>query len=191
VEAIDTLGLLERGGALRRGHFQQASGHTDLIFEKYSGLVDPAGARTLGGALARRLVDFRANVVVVWQDVEDLVLGFVVAGEIGCGLVRAYNADGLVGHSPDLPTSARALLVTDCVRNPNAVRAVRALLEARGGALLGVGALADGEPVEGVAAVSLVQVPTRTFPPESCPLCQQGIPLHEAGRGGSARDGIR
>src|SRR5947209_18088375 len=94
--------LLARGGGLRRGHFPTAEGHTDLRLDKYNGLIDPSGARLLGQALAGSVADAGADVIIVWQDVEDIVLGFVVAAELGRSLVRAYNDDGLVGHTPEL-----------------------------------------------------------------------------------------
>lgn len=191
MEQAQGLELLERGGALRRGHFQEANGHADLRLEKYDGLIDPTGAKVLGEALAQRLSHTGANVVVVWHDLEDLVLGFVVAGELGCGLVRAYNADGLVGHSPELRSGARAILVTDQVRDASVVRAIRALLDTRGGALVGVGALVDQGLVEGADITSVIPVAAQVYLPADCPLCRQGVPLESAAWARSAISALR
>lgn len=190
MQHAEGLELLERGGALRHGHFHEAGGHTDLRLEKYNGLIDPAGTSALATALAEVLSSIGADVVLVWQDLEDLVLGFAVASQLGCGLVRAYNADGLVGHTPELPGGARAILVTDEVRDANVVRAVGALLEVRSSSLLGVGALVDAGRVEGVSVTSLVRIAPTVYPPADCPLCQQGVPLEVTARGRSVADGI-
>jgi hypothetical protein len=97
----------------------------------------------LAARLAEQLAGCGATLVVVWEDVEDIVLGFVVGRELGVPVLRTFNADGLVGHAGPLPTGARAVLVTDCVRDPVSVRAIRALLERSSGSLLGVAAFAD------------------------------------------------
>jgi len=94
--------------------------------------------------------------VVVWEDVEDLVLGYVVGRRLGVPVLRTFNADGLVGHAGPLPPGAKAILVTDCVRDQVASRAVGALLERAGGELLGLAALVDSGVAEQPLLASLV-----------------------------------
>src|SRR5205814_1741566 len=57
MEEADVWAALERGGAVQRGHFAESAGHADLRLAKYNGLLDPAGAEALAGALAEPLVD--------------------------------------------------------------------------------------------------------------------------------------
>lgn len=168
---------LERGGAVRRGHFVEAAGHADLRLSKYNGLLDPAGAEALAGELARRVAERGATLVVIWEDVEDIVLGHVVARELGVPVLRAFNADGLVGHVGPLPGGARGILVTDSPRDPLASRALRALLERAGGTLLGVAALVDGGASEAPLLASLVSLRGHVYPPSACPACRRGEPL--------------
>src|SRR5881275_3142805 len=118
MEEADVWAALERGGAVQRGHFAEGAGHTDLRLGKYNGLLDPAGAEALAGALAEPLADSGATLVVVWEDVEDVVLGHVVARRLGVPVLRTFNADGLVGHSGPLPSGVRAILVADSLRDP-------------------------------------------------------------------------
>jgi orotate phosphoribosyltransferase len=169
--------LLERGGAVRRGHFLEPGGHAEARLLKYNGLPDPAGAEALGVALAERLADAGATVVVVWEEVEDLVLGFVVARQLGCRLVWAYDDGGLVSSSSPLAQGEVAVLVTDQARDVAAVRAVRALLESRGGTLARVGALVGAGSVGGTPSVGLLPGRVRLHPASDCPLCRQGVPL--------------
>src|SRR5687768_12473529 len=190
MEEAQGLELVARGGGIRRGHFPTADGHSDVRLDKYSGLIDPSGAQTLGRALAQRAADVGADVVIVWQDLEDVVLGFVVAGELGRSLVRAYNDDGLVGHAPELGYGRRALFVSDRLRDARAVRAVSALLEARGGTLVGVAALLNGVPLDGISTMSLFQVSPQTYPVDQCPLCQAEVPLEINSHGGGALYGV-
>ena len=104
---------------------------------KYSGLADPDGAEELGRELAGRIRDLAPAAIVIWEEPEDVVLGHVVGRELGLPVVRAFDADGLVGHSAGLPDAPRAVLVTDAVRDGRVVRAAQALAEQQGGALIG------------------------------------------------------
>lgn len=183
--------LLERGGALQRGHFPERGGHAEQRLVKYNGLLDPAGAEALGSALARRLADAGAGAVVVWEEMEDLLLGFVVARELGSRLVRVYNDGGLVDHSPNLIPGQAAVLVTDQVRDASVVRAVRALLESRGGSLVRLGVLVDTGEAAGVAATGLTRPRGSLYPAAECPLCRRGVPLESQEPLGSSNNGDR
>jgi adenine/guanine phosphoribosyltransferase-like PRPP-binding protein len=110
---------------------------------KYSGLADPDGAEELGRALASRVRELAPAAIVIWEEPEDVVLGHVVGRELGLPVVRAFDADGLVGHSSGLPASPRVVLVTDAVRDGRVVRAAQALAEQQGGGLIGTAVLIE------------------------------------------------
>jgi adenine/guanine phosphoribosyltransferase-like PRPP-binding protein len=156
MDETEVWAALRRGGATRQERVDEREGVVELRVSKYNGLLDPSGAEALAGALAERVAGSGANLVVVWEDVEDLVLGFVVGRRLGVPVLRTFNADGLVGHAGSLEPGARAILVTDCVRDQVATRAVRALLEQSGGTLLGVAALVDRGGAEDPLLASLV-----------------------------------
>ena len=152
---------LERGGLTRVPRALENSGPpVDPRLGKYNPLLDPRGAEALAEALTERLSESGATLVVVWEDVEDVVLGYAVGRLLGVPVLRTFNADGLVGQSGPLPLGARGLLVTDCLRNPVAPRAVRALLESNAGSLLGVAALVDAGLGDGPLLASLTALPT-------------------------------
>jgi adenine/guanine phosphoribosyltransferase-like PRPP-binding protein len=110
---------------------------------KYSGLADPEGAETLGRELATRIRELGPAAVIIWEEPEDVVLGHVVGRELGLPVVRAFDADGLVGHSAGLPDAPRAVLVSDAIRDARVVRAAQALAEQQGGALVGTAVLIE------------------------------------------------
>jgi adenine/guanine phosphoribosyltransferase-like PRPP-binding protein len=110
---------------------------------KYNGLADPPGVEELATALAERIRPLGPTAVVVWEDPEDVVIGHVVGRELGVPVIRAYDADGLVGHGPGLPAAPRVVLVSDAVRDPRVVRASRALADHEGGALVATAVLED------------------------------------------------
>ena len=115
--------------------------------------------------------------MVVWEDVEDVVLGHVVARRLGVPVLRTFNADGLVGHSGPLPSGVRAILVADSLRDPLAPRAVRALLERSSGTLLGVAILVDSGVSEGPLLASLASLKNHLADPAACPACRRGEPV--------------
>jgi orotate phosphoribosyltransferase len=177
VDETQLWALLERGGGVRRGHFAGLAGHSEVMLDKYSGLLDPLGAEALGKMLAERLRDVGANTVVVWDNVEDLVLGFVVARELETKLVRVYNDGGLLGCSPDIYRGDRAILVSDRTPDPGTRRAARALLEKHKGSLLGTGVLMETGESEASSLASLARFSSRLHSPAGCPLCRQGMPI--------------
>lgn len=139
-----TLELLARAG----GGVVETGGR----LPKYDGLADPAGAEELACDLAQRLREAAPNAIVVWEDPEDVVLGHVVGRELGLPVVRAYDADGLVGHSAGLPTAPRIALVADAIRDPRVVRAARAMADREGGRLVATAVLVATPALRSVAA---------------------------------------
>lgn len=133
---------------------------------KYNGMADPAGAEELAGELAARLRELTPSVIVVWEDAEDVVLGHVVARELGVRMVRAYDADGLVGTNSDLPSGARVAFVADAVRDPRVILAARALAERDGGSLVATAVLTGSAPLD-AAATEAGEVIALTTPPEA------------------------
>ncbi len=117
---------------------------------KYNGLLDPGGAERLGILLAERAREAHPDLVMVWEDVEDAVLAFVVGRELGVPVIRVVNADGLAESTGEFPPNPKAVLVGDAFTVAQAVAAVSALLDQHGGEL--------------AAAVSLVDVGARGLP---------------------------
>jgi adenine/guanine phosphoribosyltransferase-like PRPP-binding protein len=149
--------LLRRGGADR-----QEAGAT-----KYNGLADPPGAEELAQRLAALVRDLAPTAVVIWQDPEDVVLGFVVGRELSVPVIRAYDAEGLVGQSAGLPDEPRVVLIGDAVRDSTVVRAVRALTEQRGGSFAATAVLVETPELRAVAneagmILSLVRIADET-----------------------------
>lgn len=141
VDERRTWELLRRGGT-ERGE----AGAT-----KYNGLADPLGAEELAQRLAALVRGLAPTAILVWQDPEDVLLGYVVGRELSVPVIRAYDAEGLVGHSAGLPDDPRVVLIGDAVRDSSVVRAVRALTEQRGGSLAATAVLVETPELRAVA----------------------------------------
>lgn len=129
----DAWELLARGGCEPRGR----------AASKYNGLVDPAGAEELARRLVGLVGELGPTAILVWEDPEDVLLGHVVGRELSLPVVRAFDADGLVGHSAGLPDRPHAVLVSDAIRDVTVVRAARGLVEQAGGSLVGTVVLVE------------------------------------------------
>ena len=83
------------------------------------------------------------RVGLLWEDPPDIVLGHVVARELGAIAVRSYNAEGLVELADPLPGASRVLLLTDAFREPGLARAMRAIAERHGGRVVAAAVLVE------------------------------------------------
>lgn len=131
---------------------------------KYSGLADPAGVEELGRELAEPLRQARPGRVLIGEDTDDIQLGHVLARELGCTLVRAVDADGLLELDGDLGAGDRVAIVADAFRDERFLAALILLVAQRQagtvalGALLGTPALRAARPGGEVHTVALVEV---------------------------------
>jgi len=156
VDAAEIRRLLDRGRA-SSAESAPTSSAGSVRPSKYSALLDPAGAEKLGIALAAVARDIAPSLVVIWEDVEDLVLGHIVARELGLPLVRIYNAEGLAASSSPIPAKASALLVSDAMPDAGPVRTAEALLKQAGGQLLAAALLVGSDSIAGIPCRSLVR----------------------------------
>ncbi len=141
--------LLERGGLARSSEAgaggEEAATLRTARVPKYDGLADPTGAEELGRLLADRVREFKPTAVLLWEDPQDIVLGHVVARELGVHAVRSYNEEGLAQLVGVLPPKSRVVLLADAFREPGFVRAMSGVVEQHDGAVVGTAVLADTE----------------------------------------------
>jgi hypothetical protein len=136
--------LLERGGCSVAD--ADDSRERRALRGSYSALPDPTGAERLSELVGERARSLRPTVVVVWEEIEDLLIGFLVARALELPVVRAIDAEGLARSQGAFPERPRAVLVGVAFRSERPILAARALVEQHGGELVGVLALVRGEP---------------------------------------------
>ncbi len=178
--------LYESSGALLRGHFRLTSGlHSDVYLQSALVLQLPDHARHLGAALAEPFRASGATAVVA-----PAIGGILVAHEVARALgVRGLFTEREAGRMTlrrgfAIAPGERCLVVEDVITTGGSTREVIAAVEAAGGIVAGVGALADRSggkaPLpEPRAALLVLEAPT--YPPEACPLCQDRVPLVKPG----------
>lgn len=183
---LDILGLYERTGAMRTGHFLLASGgHTDRFFQSATVMQFPDIAKSLGEAIAAKWKDVRLD-FVIGPAMGGVVLASVTAQCLG---VRALFAEksgtgesmfirpGMTVHPGE-----RFLAVEDVVTTGGSVtKAIRAA-ESLGGVCVGVSSVIDrneGETPFPYPYRPLTTLRVVTYDPAACPLCRRGAPLQK------------
>lgn len=185
IEVVDILELYKKTGALLEGHFLLRSGrHSPKFLQSTTLLQHPLYAEAVGQALGELFDDLEIQ-FVIGPAMGGVVLAFVTAKALG---VRALFAEkdgqggmwvreGLTIHPGEC-----FLAVEDVVTTGGSVQKAIQAAEARGARCVGVGAIVDrsaGRSEFGVPFRALTRLDFPTYAPDSCPLCQRGVPLQE------------
>jgi orotate phosphoribosyltransferase len=178
----DAQALLERHGAMLRGHFQLSSGrHSDIYVQKARILERPEVAVRLGREMASWYHDVD---VVVAPAVGAIALGFAVALAAGARSLFAERVDGRMHLRRGFVVEAgeRALVVEDVITTGASAREVYDLVAETGAERLGVAALIDrsGGAV-GFPLRALLRIEARSWAAQGCPLCGRGVPIDSPG----------
>lgn len=133
--------------------------------KKINTVGDPAAADAAGRALAAGIRDAAgaADVVAVWDHAEDAVLAHVVARELGARVVRGSDVEGILELDTEVPTAARAVVLSDAFRHGTALSPLAALLAHRGAEVVAVAAI-DATDALDEAPAGAVPVALRGLP---------------------------
>lgn len=185
----DALELFRRSGAFLEGHFILTSGlHSPHYVEKFRVLEYPRYTSLLCGQIAE---DFRDEGVTIVLG--PATGGIILAHEVGKQLdVRAMFTERIDGKMAlrrgfSLTGQDRVLLVEDIVTTGGSIFEVIDAVRETGAAIIGLGFLVDrsgGRVDFGIPAKPIITLDVVTYQPDSCPLCQQGIPAVKPGSSG-------
>ncbi len=167
-------------GALLDGHFLLRSGrHSRQFFQSAQVLQHPRMAEKLSGALADRLRETGATLVVS-PAMGGLFVGHEVARQLGLRHVFVEkNRDGdlELRRNFRIGDGEPVLVVEDVITRGGRVQETINIVRANGGSVAAVGVLVDrsgGQADFGVQLESLLLLEVETFDAAACPLCQAG-----------------
>ena len=186
MESARVLDLFRQCGALLEGHFELSSGlHTAGYLQCALVLQHPGHAQTLGEALAERVADAGASVVLS-PALGGVIIGHEVARAVGVRALFAERRDRALtlrrGFSLD--PGERVLIVEDVVTTGGSTRETIAVAREAGGEVVGAAAIINrgGSDVAfDVPFSALAEVSWPTYRPEECPLCQAGQSITKPG----------
>lgn len=180
--------LLERTGALRKGHFILSSGlHSDTYVQCALVLQYPEYATRLGAALAELFGDLEIETVIA-----PALGGILVAHEVARRLgVRSLFTERVAGKMElrrgfVLRPGEKVLVVEDVVTTGGSMKEVAAVVEDWGAKVVGFGALVDRsqKPLDLQPFRALLRLEVEAWEPSSCSLCREGIPATKPGSRG-------
>jgi orotate phosphoribosyltransferase len=117
-----------------------------------------------------------------------LIIGHEVARALGTRFIFTERDPGsrsmTLRRGFEIHPGETAFLVEDVVTTGGSSREVVELARAAGANVVAAGSLIDrsgGTADLGVPRTALATLEAVTYPPESCPLCQQGLPVTKPG----------
>ncbi|MGQ4809459.1 Orotate phosphoribosyltransferase [Candidatus Entotheonellaceae bacterium PAL068K] len=173
------LQLLRATGALLEGHFLLTSGlHSAGYVQCARVLQYPQHAEALGQWIAEGFRHTPIDVVLS-PAIGGIVIGQEVARALGIRALFGERQQGVMSlrRGLELTPGERVLVVEDVTTTGGSVREVIHLAQERHGVVAGVGTLLDrsGEQIDfAVPQQSLATLHMPYYPPDTCPLCQQG-----------------
>ncbi len=188
--------LFDSSGALTHGHFIFTNGrHSDRYVDKDRALAPSVAARVHAWNIAHAFAG-RGIEVVISPAEGAIALGARVADaltdldghEVFFAILKkdAESPHGFSFRSTgaDWVAGKRALIVEDVLTTGGSARKAVGATRAVGAEVVALAAFANRESVTagdlGVPELfTLLHIPTLSWPPERCPLCQAGVPITE------------
>jgi orotate phosphoribosyltransferase len=178
----------EKQGALLSGHFLLSSGlHSDTYFQSALLLQYPQIAGTIAQSLGEKITAAVPAIdVVVSPALGGIVIGQEVARALNVRAIFCERADGklVLRRGFSIAANERCLVVEDVITTGLSTREVIEVVKAQGGNVVAVASLVDrsgGKVDFGVPRFSLLSLEVKSYKPEECPLCKQGIPVVKPG----------
>lgn len=178
--------VLAKAGALTEGHFLLSSGlHSPQYFQCAKLLEYPRASEPVAQAVAKLCEPWGAETVI------SPAMGAVLFGH---ELARALGIRHLFAERPtgtfelrrgfSISPGEKILLAENVTTTGGSVLEVAELVRSLGGVVVGYAVIVERSsgrfsPPEPVAAYAAMDA--RTYAPDQCPLCAQGVPLVKPG----------
>src|SRR5216684_2444847 len=184
------LDVFRTTGAYLNGHFRLTSGlHSPEYLQCALVLQHPLFAEKLGRKLAAALLRVAGAdkiQMVASPAIGGLIIGHEVARALGTRFIFAERDAGkmTLRRGFEVTSGETAVVVEDVITTGGSTREVIEALRQRGVRVLAAGSIIDrsgGKVDLGLPRVALETLTVVSHPPESCPLCAQGIPVVKPG----------
>jgi orotate phosphoribosyltransferase len=179
----DARRAFESAGAFLQGHFVYTSGrHGADYLEKFRILEDPRATTELAAMIAERFRPLKPE-LVAGPTTGGIILAYEVARQLGVDAVyveRGETGGRVLRRGFEIYPDTRVLVVDDVVTTGGSLVETQACIANTGGVVIGIGVLADrtaGRVTAEVPFYACLTVDFPSYPPESCPLCANGVPV--------------
>ena len=195
MQSSKLLNLLKETGALMEGHFLLTSGrHSNIYIEKFRILEDPYSLNEICLFMAKAVNNQKIDLVL-----GAAIGGILIAGGVGRHLGRKHifseRVDGQMqlrrGFS--IKEGTRVLIVEDIITTGGSVFELIKLVEKCKGQIVKIVNLVD-RSLNGInfdySSNALLNLPSKSWESNDCPLCKKNMPITERGRTGKKVDAI-
>src|SRR6266576_1967427 len=179
----DARQAFDTAGAFLRGHFVYTSGrHGADYLEKFRILEDPKATTALADMIAKEFRRLTPE-LVAGPTTGGIILAYEVARQLGVNTIyveRGESGGRVLRRGFEIPPGTKVLVVDDVVTTGGSVAETEACITKAGGAVIGIGVLADrtaGRAATTVPRFACLTVDFPSYPPDSCPQCAAGIPV--------------
>ena len=186
MQSDEIINIFKQDSALLEGHFILSSGlHTSGYLQCALVLQHPEKAAQLGSALAS-LVKQLAPTLILSPALGGLIIGHEVARACGRRAMFAERKNGVLTlrRGFTIEKDERILVVEDVVTTGGSTRETIAVAKEFGARVVGAAAVINRGDTKNrfdVPFKFLTSVSWPTYKPESCPLCEEGLPLVKPG----------
>lgn len=185
------LELFKESEALLKGHFKLTSGnHSEWYFEKIRLIERPAILEKIVDLLAEKIkkeVGLSGFDYIVSPAYGAIAIGFLAALKLNKNFAFTQRVDDKMAFRSGFAgiEASRAVIVEDILTTGGSIQEVIDCAKDKNIKICGIYVLVDRSAgsvlIEGKPARSLLSLKVAAFPPESCPLCQAGLPLIKPG----------
>ena len=192
----EILEIFEKSGALLKGHFLLTSGrHSNIYFQCAKVLQYPEYAEKICGMIAEHYKSANIDTVIA-PAIGGIVVGQEVARQLNKRSIFAEREDKslTLRRGFTIEKGEKVLVCEDVVTTGGSVFEVIDIVKNFGGEVVGVGFIVDrsnGKVNFGLSRprlagtdfpqFSTMMLDVKSFPPEECPLCKEGIELVKPG----------
>ncbi|HUQ89367.1 MAG TPA: orotate phosphoribosyltransferase [Vicinamibacterales bacterium] len=182
----EVLTMFRHSGALLDGHFRLSSGlHSPGYLQCALVLQHPREAEALGAALGSVVRRLGAQTVLS-PAMGGIVIGQEVGRALGVRAIFAERQDGALTlrRGFALEPGEKVIVVEDVVTTGGSTRETMDVARAAGAVVVGACAIvdrSDGKQGLDVPFHALLPMDVKTYQPDACPLCQQGIAVVKPG----------
>ena len=182
----DLLALFRRSGALLEGHFRLSSGlHSPGYLQCALVLSHPGDAETIGKELGEEVRRYGATAVLS-PALGGIIIGHEVGRALGVRAVFAERQDNTLTLRRGFALSPgdKVIVVEDVLTTGGSTRETMDVAKAAGAQVVAACAMIDrsgGSHNLDVPFHALLPMRLPTYQPESCPLCEQGVPITKPG----------
>lgn len=183
---IDVKELLIKAGGLLNGHFCLTSGlHSDTYFQCAKLYQYPSVVEELAKRLAQKLSVIEFDTIVA-PAIGAVIFGYEVSRQAGKRNLFVERKDGLMQlrRGYNLDKGERVVIIEDVITTARTIFETKEALKEFGCEIAGVGCIVDrtqGKLKDEFEIYSLLQSSPKTFEPDNCPMCKEGLELVKPG----------